>query len=281
MGLVQASVGVVRCVWVGDHAVFHAILRCRTPRFLYDTLELDGPKTRTLETETSTSGDTGSTVTGKGFAYIACHGSFNPVHRHHVEIMVKAKMKLESEGYKVIAGVLAPTHFSHLARKGVQAVLDAHRFQVLCLACEEAEGEPKGWLRSDTRGVHYGSCYKMMKNLLSFEFPSATGFEVKGADNVVHYNSYWYELQNPCIIFARAGTTAELMRGFQEASAETGGPEGKSTYVVEAELPGDLSSTKIRECLLFGDIAGVREMCSQRVADYLWKHRATLFSGHT
>ena len=30
MGLVQASVGVVRCVWVGDHA----ILRRRTPRQL-------------------------------------------------------------------------------------------------------------------------------------------------------------------------------------------------------------------------------------------------------
>ena len=47
----QASVGVVRCVWVGDHAVFHAILRRRTPRFLYDTLQLDEPTASKVQSD--------------------------------------------------------------------------------------------------------------------------------------------------------------------------------------------------------------------------------------
>jgi hypothetical protein len=123
-------------------------------------------------------------------AFLVCHGSFNPVHKHHVEIMVESRKALETAGYNVVAGFLAPTHQSHLARKKKEAVADQHRFEGLRLACAEAD-DPSGWLRCDPRGVWYGSSEHMIEKLLECEFhsefPGAIGFSVKGADVA----SYW------------------------------------------------------------------------------------------
>ena len=40
-------------------------------------------------------------------AFIVCHGSFNPVTRNHVALMMRARASLEAAGYRVVLGVLA------------------------------------------------------------------------------------------------------------------------------------------------------------------------------
>ena len=42
-------------------------------------------------------------------AIIVCHGSFNPVHHHHIEMMVAAKTRLENEGFTVVKGLMGVT----------------------------------------------------------------------------------------------------------------------------------------------------------------------------
>ena len=111
----------------------------------------------------------GKSGSGKATAFLVCHGSFNPVHKHHVKIMVESRKALETAGYNVVAGILAPTHRSHLGRKRVEAVADLHRFAGLRLACAEADG-PSGWLRCDPRGVWCWSSENMIEQLLEREF---------------------------------------------------------------------------------------------------------------
>ena len=40
-------------------------------------------------------------------AILVSHGCFNPIHRQHVEMMIAAKLRLESEGYKILYGSMA------------------------------------------------------------------------------------------------------------------------------------------------------------------------------
>lgn len=211
-----------------------------------------------------------------GDAFLVCHGSFNPVHWHHVEIMVKARAKLEASGYRVIAGVLAPCNRGHLLWKGGGAISDEHRLAALKLACEDAAG-PAGWLRCDARGMRFGSGSGMIRRLLAAEFRSEaswpTGFDVKGADVVVRYDSYWYELRYPCIIIGRAGWTEAIQKGFEG----TGMRVPPECIVLEEELPGDVSSTRLRAALAAGDKALVQSLCPGRAGEYLLEMCSRLY----
>ena len=50
-------------------------------------------------------------------AILLNHGSFNPVHAHHVEMMQAAKVKLEDSGYLVKKGLMAITPRDIVAHK--------------------------------------------------------------------------------------------------------------------------------------------------------------------
>lgn len=211
-------------------------------------------------------------------AYLLSHGSFNPVHRHHVEMMVLARKRLEDAGYSVVAGVLAPTCREHISWKGIPAMGDEFRLVALRMACSTA-GRPLGWLRCDPRGVNYGSVHKMMKQLLdaefSAEFPGVVGFEVKGADVVARYGTYDYDMWYPCVIVGRAGDTDIVRDGL--ARAGFCNDTAQSLFFIEAELAGVLSSTKLREALARDMEDEVYKMCPKTVAEYLYAHRLALF----
>ena len=215
-------------------------------------------------------------------AFLLCHGSFNPVHRHHVEIMVRARLKLEVAGYHVVAGVLAPCHRAHLRWKGVEALTDEHRFAALRLACAAAAG-PAGWLRCDTRGIDYGSAHAMVRRLLKPEFqrehPQVVGFDVMGADVVAKYCCYKHALWYPCVIVGRAGSTDEVLRGLEEAGGRAEA-EGRTLFLLEEELPGALSSTRLREALCDGDASSVSDLCSTGAAEYLLAQKIGLYAPH-
>jgi len=62
-------------------------------------------------------------------AFLVSHGSFNPPHKGHVEMMWMAKQCVEAAGYQVTAGVLALTCTGHIAAKGAPVMTDEIREQ--------------------------------------------------------------------------------------------------------------------------------------------------------
>lgn len=206
-------------------------------------------------------------------AFLVMHGSFNPVHRHHLEMMVHARQHLEAAGFRVLRGILAITDSSRLTQKGVEPISDEHRLAALQLGCNSMPGPP-GWLVPEERGVNYGSGNQLVHGLrpeLLTEAPGAAIFKVLGADTAVQYKS---ELREAAVVVCRLGSTVALRKAIKNSC----GMRRRDLILVE-ELPGDeCSSTKLREALRLEDAKAVRRMCPELVAEYLLTHRMTLYS---
>ena len=145
----------------------------------------------------------------------------------------------------------------------------------------------------------------MIRNLLMQEWPDARGFDVLGADVVTRHPttaSSWVDSQvrlrggttasfdrllwYDCVIVGRGERTGLVRDGLAEArhrAASAGwdfGPHGDAgvgAHLVGDALPGQLSSTNLREALFRGDELAVRCMCPEPVAEYLLQHRAELW----
>mmetsp|Transcript_110705 Transcript_110705/g.202938 ORF Transcript_110705/g.202938 Transcript_110705/m.202938 type:complete len:576 (-) Transcript_110705:103-1830(-) len=205
-------------------------------------------------------------------AFILNHGSFNPVHRQHLEMMVRARECLQDSGYTVVRGILAITPRRRLISKGAAAVLDHHRLAALQLGCD-AMPETAGWLTAEARGRDCGSGKQLVRMLepeLLQEFPGATLFKVIGADVAARYPA---ELAGPTIVVCRAGSTEEVRRLTSQK-----GRKRTDLFVID-ELSGEeCSSTKLRAALEADDLPGIERLCPAGVAKYLMENRDTLYS---
>jgi len=205
-------------------------------------------------------------------AFLLCHGSFNPVHRHHFEMMVAARACLEKAGFRVVRGLLAITHGRRMAHKGVAAVSDVHRLAALRRGCEAVGA---GWLAPEPRGVEYGSGGRLAQGLRSellAEEPGAVIFKLVGADTALRYTN---ELRGgPTVVIGREGCAQELLEAARDAEKQMRAGE---LFVVD-ELSGEeCSSTKLRAALAHGDGEAVRRMCPEAVAEYLLAHKDVLY----
>ena len=202
-------------------------------------------------------------------AFIIVHGSFNPVHRQHIDMMIRAKERLEEAGYDVVRGVMAMTSREYLQRKtGDAAMKDRHRIAMLHLACSHLP-----WLTVDTRHPRFRSAYDMKWHLwaeFEQEAKDATIFEVVGADPILRYGF----VRKDSIVIERAGwdfrgTDIDCSNIFFVRLIGMG--SWTDTGAVEC------SSTKVRNALQTGNAEMVRTMCSQSVAEYLLRHSSDLY----
>lgn len=203
---------------------------------------------------------------GRQPAVLMCHGSFNPVHRHHLEMMTAAKDCVEQAGFQVVRGLLAITPQRRLVRKGAEAVSDKHRLAALQCGCDAVSGE-FGWLRPEPRGTEVGSGQQLVKLLrhdIVAEFPGAEIFMVVGADTAARYPG---EVKDPerTVVVCREGADDATLRMQNGA------------LLVEALSGEECSSTKLRAALLKQDEEAVHAMCPRLVADYLLAHRDGLW----
>lgn len=203
-------------------------------------------------------------------AFLLSHGSFNPVHRHHLEMMVQARCRLEAAGFEVVRGYLAITPGSRLAQKGAEALTDQHRLAALRLGCDSVPG-PRGWLIAEPRGVNFGSGSALVNGLqheLQQEAPGALLFKVVGADTALRYRG---ERKGHVVIICRKGST----EAFRKEIGDTGSTGG--LFLVE-ELSGEeCSSTKLRDALRAENEQAIGAMCPEPVAKYLLAHREELY----
>lgn len=203
-------------------------------------------------------------------AYLVNHGSFSPVHRHHVVMMLKAKERLEADGFEVVAGVLGITHAGWIERKGAAAIKDDHRVATIRLACEEEHAQH--WLKPDERGVHVGSCWRLDEQYTKAEiqqvWPGAICFCVMGADVVSRWHtSGWRSFDAASgynlVVVGRAG----MMDRATEDQFKSW--DGRNRFYYVQTLDGDFSSTRVRQAMEKRDIAELQQLCHESVASYL------------
>lgn len=205
-------------------------------------------------------------------AFLLNHGSFNPVHKHHIDMMVQSKKRLERQGYKVLGGSMAITNADFIKRKKeAEPLLEVHRTTSLTLACESAPGPP-GWLKPDFRGVDFLSAGRMIQKLIEDEMPGVTVFTVVGADTVAKLCQNGSKFLRPMVVVGRAGSSSKVVR----EAAENSEAAGAAVYYVD-ELPGVVSSARAREALLADDEKAVKALCPAKAAEYLFENRMELY----
>ena len=94
-------------------------------------------------------------------AMIVAHGSFNPIHNHHIAMMITARKRLEEEGFVVLRGLIGLSSQKALEAECEWALSQEERLHCIHSACDDNE-EAKGWIQGDPQGTRFksGSKYR-------------------------------------------------------------------------------------------------------------------------
>lgn len=206
---------------------------------------------------------------------LVTHGSFNPVHLGHLDLMTRAKQRLEGSGFVVDAGVLAITRDEHIAKKCATRVIgEAMRLELLALAFSQDQAH--GWLsHCGGEGVDHWSAQKYAACKTFQQRHGGSGVAlVEGSDVFLKY---------------RNGNRQKLAKGQQLLVAVREGEEEKTEALrrkltpklpvgasIEILPPADakaFSSTNVREMLEVEraekNKAAVERSCGKAVAEAL------------
>lgn len=192
---------------------------------------------------------------------LLAHGSFNPVHRHHVQMMMRAKDAANEAGYKVVKAIMAPTAQEYLQFKGVQRVRQDVRLEALAAAVAHLP-----WLEVDPRGEAYGSGCSMLRSTVLPELEiggDLVGFNVIGADVGLPRKHGM-----PCVLVGRGPASGE---GLEIHIAEMNDGRDVPHLFVPVLDGAEASSTLVRRALQRGVRSEVDELCGDPAARVLWR----------
>jgi nicotinic acid mononucleotide adenylyltransferase len=124
----------------------------------------------------------------KGMCFLVLSGSFNPVHRQHLNILSLSRNHFRNLGWSVIAGFLAPSTDEYVRSKlGADAMSLDRRIQL----CELAVREELGWADVCHKAEAHGTvaCRTLENEIDTFCSAVSTnhkivGIEVMGSDTV-------------------------------------------------------------------------------------------------
>jgi len=180
-------------------------------------------------------------------------GSFNPIHRDHMNILHAAKKFVEKQGYVVEKGFIGLTPQRWLKKKGLgekDRFSDEDRAEMVKLACEGTSFEytPEGLLRKGKQ---------RLIDRLRQSNPDLRLIKVAGADVAAkHWSGPKNQLVNSVVV----------------------GREG-SDFPSALPASGKCSSTSVREALHSGDLKTVRNMVPPKVAEFLVENQKRLLGG--
>ena len=204
-------------------------------------------------------------------AIIICHGSFNPVHKHHLKMMETAKHCLEANGFEVKYGIMAITAQGALHRKCKKTLSNDDRMKLINQACKEPD-QGYEWIHAEGRGVRFNSGTAFAKYIRSQDQHSSSGvtvFKVIGADNAIKYD---HDIKDPTMVIGRSGYTEQLL--VLEETLRTTSVDRRTSdlYFCHDVLKDEISSTKLRIALDKGDITAIYEGCPSPNVSFLTRH---------
>lgn len=169
-------------------------------------------------------------------------GSFNPIHRGHIELAKTAKRELLLDGVLIIPDKIPP----HKSAR--EMIPEEHRINMCRLAAEK-EGFDVSDIELKMEGASF--TYRTLERLRDID-PTAEYVLICGADM---FNTL-LEWKNPHRIFElctvcgvyRAGENFELMQKMRDRYLST----GARACVINADIP-DISSTEVRRRLKAGE----------------------------
>lgn len=128
-------------------------------------------------------------------------GCYNPIHEDHVNLMVEAKLKLESEGYHVIAGYLAPDSDDYVKVKSKDYLNINQRIVKVIEACKEYDWlhvDPWAGLYAGT-DVNFTTIYKRLQFYFERYVKHLPIFYVCGSDR----GSFSYAFEDKAVVVER------------------------------------------------------------------------------
>ena len=180
-------------------------------------------------------------------------GSFNPIHKDHVQTMVLAKTAMEAEGFEVVAGLLVVTTDAYVRKKlrgGHQETLlltADHRIELARMAAAQHDV----WLR-----VFHQP--RVSQSEAAREFVGQLGgdlgvCEVAGADKFLEWGrrarwrrpGAWPRLD---LMVGRGEETELMMEQWMEDRRE--GRVANILFFLSRERVGECSSTQVRSLLM-------------------------------
>ena len=190
---------------------------------------------------------------------LVSHGSFNPVHCGHIDMMVRAKAFLESRGFTVAKGVLAITKAAHIQRKGTVAMSDAARLRLLEYACAPHDA----WLtHCDGLGVRVTSARRYAREYASRSPLPRRMAIVLGSDVYLRYG-HTCDCDAPLLVVVPREEELEAARPRRDQASTD------QQVCIEILPPSDMgsrSSTLVREAMQYGDCSAIQRMCGAAVA---------------
>lgn len=177
-------------------------------------------------------------------------GSFNPVHRGHVEVTLAAKKYVESEGYNVVSLYMSPKHDEWLQKKfqnkpGEQIIPGEHRLAMVRQAVQGTGISVTDW---EIRSGRYQGDPEYVRHFEQIH-PGATFVMILGDD-------YGSCTPTPCfgqingVWHVRLPRTGNLSSTRIRSAVRTGGekiddflPAGVGDYMKQQNVLGDKKPT--------------------------------------
>eukprot|EP00971_Amphidinium_carterae_P325227 6455405-Amphidinium_carterae.1 len=180
---------------------------------------------------------------------LIAHGSFNPAHIGHIQMMQKARSRLIREGYQVQIGVLAIANRTWIWGKNAPALADILRIEVINRSA--AAHGCADWLRADANGIHHNSHWQMMPGYLE-QHPGATIVGVWGSDYCAG-------------AFPAGAGVCVYRRGFAGPRED---PDSMQ-FSIEEDEDHSHSSTKLRKAILSNSREQIARIMGPSLVDFV------------
>jgi nicotinate (nicotinamide) nucleotide adenylyltransferase len=201
--------------------------------------------------------------------FLMLGGSFNPVHKEHIQIMEIARRHCEKHlNLFVVAGFLGVSSAYHVKRKlgSSSAITLKHRNKMCELAVENNEWIsvcPYGWANATSIARRLQKSIQLKDEHMKVEFFNVTGSDIFGnvMPNEYGFRPFNQMLEDYICVSRDHCKVFEAVRKLKN--------NRKTFYFAEGSSSGSISSTRVRDLLKAEDYDPLQDYLDSKVLLYL------------